>query len=317
MNKLEALRVFAAASSTRNFREAAQRLAVSPQAITRGIRELEEQLGEPLFHRNTRGVQLTGFGEQLAGRAREAVAGIDGLFQHATRRAPSEHAGLVRITAPPFIGRGMLMDALAPCLMQFPGLRIDLRLSEAFADAVDQQIDIGIRIGMLRDSSLVVRPVAQVNFSVVATPGLLQRIGRPTRLDQLTTLPTTALIDRNTGRVWPWMFSRGRQVNPPAPAFVTDDPEAECAAVLAGAGIGQLSGLLAAPHLRSGALVHLLTRETSEPWTLFVYRAQRGPVPARVRVVFDALVEVLGTIDLGTQHQSAARGTRPMKSSAK
>jgi DNA-binding transcriptional LysR family regulator len=66
-NRLEALRVFFTAADAANFREAAVRLSVSPQVVTRAVRELEEELGEPLFHRSTRGVQLTDFGRQLAG----------------------------------------------------------------------------------------------------------------------------------------------------------------------------------------------------------------------------------------------------------
>ncbi len=68
-NRLEALRVFFTAADAANFREAAVRLSVSPQVVTRAVRELEEELGGPLFHRSTRGVQLTDFGRQLA-RAR-------------------------------------------------------------------------------------------------------------------------------------------------------------------------------------------------------------------------------------------------------
>jgi DNA-binding transcriptional LysR family regulator len=76
-NRLEALRVFFTAADAANFREAAVRLSVSPQVVTRAVRELEEELGEPLFHRSTRGVQLTDFGRQLAQRARAAVGGVD------------------------------------------------------------------------------------------------------------------------------------------------------------------------------------------------------------------------------------------------
>lgn len=290
--------MFTAAATAKNFRTVAQRLAVSPQTITRSIQQLEEALGEPLFHRNTRGVHLTAFGEQFLDQARNLVAGMDEVFKRRRSRAPSEHVGIVRITAPPFIGRSLLMRTLAPVQRAWAELQIDLRLSEAFADVVDQQIDVGIRVGMLRDSRLVARQVTQVPFCVVAAPELVERIGRPTDIQQLSTLPTTALVDRNTGRLWPWLFREGKQFSPAKPAFITDDPEAECDAVLAGIGIGQLSGLLAAEHLRSGRLVNLMTRHASEMWTLFVYRAQPGPVPARVRIVFDALVQALADLDL-------------------
>ncbi len=59
-NRLEALRVFCAAADAANFRDAAVRLAVSPQVVTRAVRELEEELGEPLFHRSTRAPRSAG-----------------------------------------------------------------------------------------------------------------------------------------------------------------------------------------------------------------------------------------------------------------
>ena len=68
MNRLETLRVFCAAADAVNFREAASRLGVSPQVVTRAVRELELALGETLFHRSTRGVQLSSFGAQLVVR---------------------------------------------------------------------------------------------------------------------------------------------------------------------------------------------------------------------------------------------------------
>ena len=74
-NRLEALRVFIVAANSTNFREAAVKLAVSPQVVSRVIRELEDDLGEPLFHRNTHGVQLTSFGAQFTERARAALGG--------------------------------------------------------------------------------------------------------------------------------------------------------------------------------------------------------------------------------------------------
>ena len=292
-NRLEALRVFCTAAEAINFRDAALRLGVSPQVVTRAVRELEEELGEPLFHRSTRGVQLTAFGAQLAERARPAVGSVDELFHRMDRRVPSQLSGLVRMAAPG-LDRAYLPQALAPLLAAHPGLVLDLRLSEVLADVVEQQIDVGVRVGPLRDSRFVVRPVRKVPFRVVASPALLARSGGvPASIAALQTRPQTALVDRNSGRLWPWLFSKGRQVSVAAPAFITDDVDAECAAVLAGVGFGQLVASMVEGHLRSGALVAVLEADAPEPWPMYVYRSQRTPVPARVRLVFDDLVRVL------------------------
>ena len=288
-NRLETLRVFCTAADAANFREAAVRLSVSPQVVTRAVRELEEDLGEPLFHRSTRGVRLTEFGSQLAERARTAVGGVDELFHRTDRRALSQHAGTVRVTAPHVYAR-LIPQALAPLLASYPGLVLDLRLSEQHADVVDQQIDIGVRAGPMRDARFVARSVGRMSLHVVGAPSLIEKVGTPHDLAALSALPLTALIDRSSGRPWPWAFSRKRLVTVSLPAFLTDDIDAECAAVLAGVGFGQLIGPLAEPWLQSGALVAVLVADAPEPWPIQVYRPQRSPVPARVRLVYDALI---------------------------
>ena len=295
LNRLDSLRVFCAAADARSFREAATRLGVSPQVVTRAVRELEKSLGEVLFHRNTRQVKITSFGEQLAQRAREAVASLDDLYQAgAGSRSNASAEGVVRVTAPGPIGRLMLVQALAPFRLQHPSLVVDFRLSEVLSDVVDVQIDVGVRIGFLRDSRFVARPASKVSFFVVATPDLLARVGRPRSVDALFERPVTALIDRNTGRPWPWFFRGSRQVVPASPAFVTDDPEAECAAVLSGMAFGQLAGFHVLPHLKSGRLVSVLDGEAPDPWPIYVYRPRRAPVPPRVRVVYDQIIAALG-----------------------
>ncbi len=288
-NRLETLRVFCTAADAANFREAAVRLSVSPQVVTRAVRELEEDLGEPLFHRSTRGVRLTEFGSQLAERARTAVGGVDALFHRSDRRALSQHTGTVRVAAPHVYAR-LIPQALAPLLASHPGLVLDLRLSEQHVDVVDQQIDIGVRAGPMRDARFVARSVGRMPLHVVGSPALIERVGTPRDLAALSALPLTALIDRSSGRPWPWAFSKKRLVTVSAPAFATDDIDAECAAVIAGVGFGQLIGPLAAPWLQSGALVAVLEADAPEPWPIQVYRPQRSPVPARVRLVYDALI---------------------------
>ncbi|MGJ7493344.1 LysR family transcriptional regulator [Variovorax sp. ZT4R33] len=292
-NRLESLRVFFTAADAANFRDAAQRLAVSPQVVTRAVRELEDELGEPLFHRSTRGVRLTDFGRALAERARVAVGGVDQLFQRIDRRAQSQHAGTVRVAAPGVLGRQHIPRALAPMLAEHPGLVLDLRLSNRLADVVGEKIDAGVRVGPLRDSRFVAKPVGAMPLYTVAAPALLARTGPPADVAALEKLPLTALIELNSGRPYPWRFSRDREFVPAAPVFVTDDHDAEYAAALAGLGFAQMVAPLAEPWLKSGHLVRVLERHDPEPWPIFVYRVQRAPVPARVRLVYDALIEVL------------------------
>ncbi|HYG12595.1 MAG TPA: LysR family transcriptional regulator [Methylophilaceae bacterium] len=297
LNHLEMIRMFCAAAEAASFKEAATRLGVAPQAITRAVKELELFFGEPLFYRNTRQIRITDFGEQLASRARDAVSGVDALFAGGARPA-ADLSGTVRITAPTVIGRRFLLPVLSQLAHDYPQISLDLRLSDTISDVVEQQIDIGIRVGFLRDSSFIARAVTKIAFLAVGTPELIARVGKPASVQALLDLPTVALVDTSAGRRWPWYFASGQQFVPRATAFVTDDPEAELSLALSGVGFGQIADCLAMPYIREGRLVQVLKEHTPPPWDLYVYRPQRRPLPARIRVVYDRIMEAFSVPDL-------------------
>lgn len=290
LNRVEMLRIFCAAAESDTFREAASRLGASPQSVTRAIKELENTLGEMLFHRSTRQIHITTFGEDLARQARETLSGFDQLF---TRHDGIDNAGVagrVGITAPHAIGRLFLLEFLKPLMSLHPELRIDLRFDDEMTDAVQTQIDVGIRVGYIRDRRYIARAAGTVPFHIVAAPQLIAATGLPTSLDELKQRPLSVLIDRKTGRPWPWMFAEGQTFMPQTAAFTCDDPEAERDIVLAGLTYAQMPRYLAEPHLREGRLVEVVPHIAPPAWELFVYRPQRGPVAPRVRLVFDHLL---------------------------
>lgn len=304
-NQLEVLRIFCATAEAGSFKEAANRLGISPQAVTRAIKALEQQVGEPVFYRNTRQIRITDFGEQLAVRTRESLARIDDLFTRSAERAEAKISGVVRITAPTVIGRRFLLPALSRLSLDYPELMLDLRLSDAIINVVEQQIDIGVRVGFLRDSSFVARAAAKMSFLIVGAPSLIVRMGRPANMRALLDMPTVGMVDRNTGRPWPWYFKDDQQFVPRNIAFITDDAEAELSLVLAGVGFGQISEALALPHIRAGRLVPVLEEYIPPPWDLYVYRPQRGPISPRVRLVYDHILEACASPDFLTRENES------------
>lgn len=290
LNRLEMLRIFCAAAEARNFRDAALQLGISPQAVTRAVQALEQQLGEVLFHRNTRGSQVTEAGLLVLQQARASLAQVDDIFRRQGPQRADDASGLVRMTAPEVLGEHFLVPVLAALQRHYPGLRFDLRLSDQAARVVDDKIDIGIRIGWLRDSRFVARSAASVVLPIVAAPALLDRVGVPATLAELAAQPVTAMVDANNGRPWPWFLAGGEQWQPRQPVLLANTGAAECQATLSGMGFSQLPGFVAIPHLQAGRLVQVLPALTPAPWPVSVYRPQAGPVPARVRVVFDWLL---------------------------
>lgn len=296
MNQLELLRIFCSAAEARSFREAARHLGISPQAVTRAVQNLEAHFGELLFHRNTRQTRVTAFGEALAQRGRQSIQQFDDLFQDGLLSQRPDLPTPVRITMPRLLGRMHVLPSLLALARENPNIVLDIRLTDEIANVVDDQIDIGVRIGFMQDNRFVARAVGEVRFVVVGAADMAVKRGKPKRVEELADLPTTALLDSNTGKIWPWYFNDDRRWTPTVPALVTDDSDAECQAVLAGLGYSQVSHFLAAPQLASGALVEVLQEHAPAPWDIYVYRPQRSPVPPRIRAVFDRLVESLSTL---------------------
>ena len=298
LNQTDLLRIFCVAAESPSFREAAARLAISPQGVTRAIQQLERHFDEVLFHRSTRQIRVTAFGAQLAERARDSLSQFDALFQRAGNAAEPELPTRVRITAPRSQARMHLLPALARLALAHPSIIIDLRLGDAIADVVDEQIDVGVRVGFLRDNRFVARAVTKMTFVIAGAPALVARAGIPAAPDALAGMPTTGFVDGSSGRVWPWYLADDKQFTPPATAFMTDDAEAERDAVLAGLGYGQLPLYLVAADLAQGRLVTVLDAFAPPAWDVFVYRPQNGPVPPRIRRVFDMIVETVAAITM-------------------
>jgi DNA-binding transcriptional LysR family regulator len=104
----------------------------------------------------------------------------------------------------------LVMRALGDTLASHPRLALDLRLSESVANSVDERIDVGIRIGALRDTRFVARQVARISFHVVASPSLVARTGPPASILQLQSMPYTRAAP-GQGRVrFPGFRARAR-----------------------------------------------------------------------------------------------------------
>lgn len=287
-NRLDYLKIFCVAAQHRTFKEAAIKLNVSPQLVTRCVKELETELGEILFVRSTRNIKITTFGEQFLQKAQQALAVMDNIFG----KSVAENLP-VKITAPPSFAKPLLIPVLARVSKEHPEIQFDLKLSNQFADVVEDKIDIGIRAGNpITDHRFIARAVNKLNHVVVATPELISRVGTPQTIDDLYHLPVTTMFDNNRNQPWEWFFKDKLIFKPETPVLVSDDADAEFEAILNGIGFGQVSIFMAAPHIMSGRLVPVLQDyEARDQWDVFVYRPQRGPVPPRVRIVYDALVE--------------------------
>ena len=292
MNRFSALKFFITAAETLNFREAAVKLAISPSVVTRTIAELENQLGEPLFKRNTRSIVLTSFGELFLPKAKRLLEDSDALFQ--TARDDDEMRGIVRITLFRLPNHERILYELLTALRPYPELLIDWRLDMMRLDTVEHRIDIGIRVGREPNPNFIIKSIAQVQHIFVASPDLLERLGAPKDFDDLRQrYPFSGLMNPETGKVWEFMLDGVNTFVPRHLEFFSTDPDTQIQAALAGRAVVQASDLACKEYLASGRLVKVLPEIQQEKWQLYLYRPYQTLTPKRVMKVFEVLEGVL------------------------
>lgn len=290
MQGLQQFIAFAQTARHGSFAAAAREQGAAPSTLAKAVARLEGALGVKLFHRTTRQVTLTPDGERLYQRCQRVLAEVEDLQAEAagTRAAPS---GTLRIEMPVFYGRRFVMPLLAALGRQHPALRLDLRLSDAQADLVRDNVDLAVRIGHLRDSTLVARRVDRQYLVLCASPAYLAQRGTPRRLDELAAHDAIVFRLPTSGRDRAWQFrQKGTPVQlQPVPQVRVNESEGLVQAVALGLGLCQLPDLMVADELARGTLVEVLPGCRPEPMPIHVVYPSARLLPARVRVAIDAL----------------------------
>lgn len=287
MNELKAITAFAHAADAKSFNQAAVDLGVSPQAVSKMIRQLERQLGVRLFHRTTRQSSLTVEGLRFLESVRPGLDVVTSAMEQ-IRASTEATEGPIRISAARS-ARKVLVPVLAEFNALYPKVSFDLFLDDAFTDNVIEKIDVGFRSGLAPTSQLIVRRLFAIQQVVCASPGYLAEHGAPRTLSELRQHRCTGFRHHETGRLFPWELNvdGALQSFNIAASFFTNDPEAEVDAVVAGMGIGLLDSINAAADIRAGRLLPLLVEHHSDNMAFYLYYAQRSPMPRRVRTFID------------------------------
>jgi DNA-binding transcriptional LysR family regulator len=285
----EAWAIFAAVVEHRSFSSAADALGVSKATISKAITRLEQRLGTALFHRTSRRLTLTDSGRGLAERAQRILSEGEAAEEAAFESA-SAPAGVVRVAAPLTFGISHLAPALADFMTMHPGIRIDLRLSDAFVDIVGEGIDVAIRIAELPDSSLRARRLAPVMGYVVGAPAYFDRVGRPRHPADLATHACFIYTNMAMPEVWRFRKAGGEEaaVRVDGP-MRTDNGDAMLPALCAGLGVARLPDFLVSEHIAAGRLETVLDDWSGWATGLHLMTPPGTLRPARV----EALIEFL------------------------
>lgn len=291
MKNLHGLGAFLESANSGTFTLAAERLGVSPAAISKSVAALEQQLGVRLFNRSTRSLSLTAEGRIFLESAGEAAHLLDEAVARLSQAASSP-SGRVRISVGMSFGRRWVLPLLPQLAQKYPLLAIDVDLDNTQVNLAGSGFDIAIRGGYVEDSSRVARRICMLPLALLASPAYLKTAGTPQQVDDLAQHQIISLRFGDN-MIAPWLFTEGgvqRQFQPQA-RITASDPDSIMELVLTGAGISQLALNVAIPFLRSGQLQAVLG-QSHDPGSreMVLYYPHRQHMAQRVRVVVDALL---------------------------
>ncbi|MHA7880006.1 MAG: LysR substrate-binding domain-containing protein [Saccharospirillum sp.] len=288
MAEWEGIREFAAVVEQGGFTAAARHLRVSVAHVSRQVGTLENRLDAKLLHRTTRKVMVTEAGQMYYQHCRHLLEGL-AEAERALSRLQSHPSGQLRITAPVSYGERYIAPALHDFMQRYPDIQAELHLTNQSLDIVDQGFDLAIRLGMLEESRLVARKLAQRSLYVCASPLYLARHGPPHTLAELR--HHNCLL----GTLDHWRFDeaeRHRNVRVRG-SLRCNSGAALLDAALKGMGLVQLPDYYVEEAIAEGRLVEVLRpyREQHEGiWALY---PPNRHLSAKVRLMVEYLGEVL------------------------
>ncbi|WP_054543854.1 LysR family transcriptional regulator [Aeromonas dhakensis] len=292
MNKITALNVFRRVVEMGTFRAAADDLHLSQAAVSKNINELEAYLGIALINRTTRRLSVTEAGMTYYRQICAVLDGLEAADQSimATSFTPR---GRLRIGMPMSYGLIRLNPLVCEFQRRYPAIGIEVILSDAYMDLVDQGLDVVIRgAGTLEDSTLRAKPLCQVQRVLCAAPDYLKEAGQPAHPEDLKAHNCLRYsLSASPGK---WCFSRAEEsvtVDVLPASFCANNGIALKQAAVQGLGVILVPYEFVASELADGTLVKLLPDWQPHPHALFaVYPFHKEQSP-NVRLFIEFIVK--------------------------
>lgn len=280
-----------------SFAAAAQRLRLSPSAVSKLITRLEQRLDTRLLTRSTRRLRLTPEGEAYLARARQILAQIADTERLVSGGAETP-TGRLRVNSSVAFGVRHIVPLLPEFLRLHPGIELDLTLTDAVVDLIGERTDVGIRIGSLTDSSLIARRLAESAVSVVASRRYLEQHGEPRHPADLLAHNCINFNFRRSRNDWPFRLPNGELIRMAVPGNLKlDNGETVRQLVVAGAGLARIGHFHVAGDIARGDVVRVL--EDFNPGDTELIHAVfvgHDHLAARVRAFVDFLVDHVGPL---------------------
>jgi len=277
-----------------SFAEAARRLGMPPNTVSRRVQQLEAQLDTRLLQRSTRKLTLTHAGQAFHERC---VGAVDGLIEagHELMTGSQEPSGLVRIAATADFFDFFPMEWVADFLAAHPRVRLDFVLSDSRADLIAERIDIAFRGGPLQDSGYVGRQLFSAGSEgLVASPAYIAARGMPGTLQDLVNHDCVSFAHPSGFTTWRLTGPEGVEEEVQiASRFSGNTAQALRKATVAGLGIALLPPTLAMLDLQAGRLVRVLPHFQRPGFGLHVLYPSRQHLPLAVSAFIELVMEKL------------------------
>lgn len=273
-----------------SFAAAARELGVPTSTLSRAVQRLEASMSVRLLHRTTRSVRVTEEGAELHQRVAPALL----VLRDAVRDVEASESvprGRLRVTAPADIAATFIADVIGDFTRTHPEVDVELVITQRLVDLVAEGVDLAVRAGVLRDSSLISRRLGTVHAWLCASPDYLARRGVPRTL---AAVPEHELVlfRPNRGRARWVLHSGSRKATLDVRGRIAcDDFTFVRAALVAGAGLGLLPAPSAARDIAEGKLVHVLGAHAGDLGALHLVYPSSRHLPAKVTAFRDFLVE--------------------------
>jgi len=283
-----------------SFAAAARELQVDPSSVSRMVASLESELGTRLFHRNTRKLSLTEAGAVFVERVAPLLEELEQV-RHAAADTSMQARGTLRVTTSNAFGLQRVVPLLPAFCEAHPALTVDIVLSDALLDLVAERIDVAIRVGALRDSTLIAAPLLRMRYRVVASPAYVASLDAPMSTPEELS-HCDCLAYSGQGFRDKWLFQLGGGPTTPVsvkPRLLSANGLALRDLACSHLGCALLPDWLVRDDLAAGRLVDLFPRHevkiADAPTGVWLLYPSRSYVPAKVRVFIDFMRAALRT----------------------
>jgi len=288
MPHLDNILAFAKVAEFESVSKAARSLGVPISTVSRRLSVLESELGVALVRRTTRHITLTPQGMEYYTRCLEPLATLQEA-ERALRQVQRRPEGTLKISIPMILSQPSFMDFLSRFSKAHSAIRIDLYITNLYLNLVADNIDVAIRFGELRDSSVVASKLGSSIRYVVATPEYLKGRKLPAEPAELTSHDCVMFNGKNNEAEWDLISGRRKVRVRVAGPISSRDCQSVSAFVLRGHGVGLIESSYCEQPLARGELVRVLPRWASARSPVFAVYPSRRFLPSRVSAFVDAL----------------------------